>query len=311
VEKLFSAIIEPVPRVNPLPKRDREIAARIRKFRRDSKCSRSYLADRIGVTPGVITRIELGRIPLKYDLAKDLFKELSVNPLWVATGQGEPKQRVSLPSTTALRLSGDALFSEVFFFKLLPLFQTEGPDSKSEIVLRYQRGHLNANRVKLWFTHFVPDGQVREFEEKLDSFLRTFSRDVSMEDPLRRLQRDIWYSNLVEDIKAKIAAGVLSSKSSPVAELPKTGNGENEVILDNAPLVGNTDAVKEIKSLPELIRQLKKLTNARGLKSDLARSCKVSRQAVDQWFSGSAKPSAETLFDLFEWLRKQTKTQQK
>ena len=40
----------------------------------------------------------------------------------------------------------------------------------------------------------------------------------------------------------------------------------------------------------------------RGQKVALAAHCKVSRQAVDQWLSGEAKPSADLTFKLLNWV---------
>jgi transcriptional regulator with XRE-family HTH domain len=69
----------------------------------------------------------------------------------------------------------------------------------------------------------------------------------------------------------------------------------------SAAMPHDADASMKINSLPKLIGKLKKLTKVRGQKAALAKKFNVSRQAVDQWLSGDAKPSAETTFALLNW----------
>lgn len=289
-EKLFGLIQSLlVPRVNPLPKQDREIAARIRKFRRESKCSRSYLADRVGVTPGIITRIELGRIPLKYDVAVTIFSELGINPFWAATGDGVPKQKLHLPDITYLKLPKNSLFSEVFFKEILPMFKREGPDPQSEIVLRYQLGHGNANLVKLWFTHFVPDGKVRELDKKLNEVWAPFGKLAWVEDPKRRLQRDIWYSQLVESIKAKIAAETEKAKNSK---------------LTNVSSHANLESVNQWQALK---RRIRKVAAGPGEKSALTKYLGVELTQLSRWLSDSdsaPEPGADKALKMLLWVQK-------
>jgi transcriptional regulator with XRE-family HTH domain len=278
-----------VPRINPLPKRDREIAARIRKFRRESKCSRSYLADRIGVNAGIITRIELGRIPLKYDVAKNLFKELGLNPLWVATGEGDPKRKISLPSTAELRLSENALFSDVFFTELLPLFKTQGPDAESEMILRYQRGQVNGAWVKELFAHYIPDGRVIEFEGKLSDLWRDFFKTFGWDDPkrrLRRLQRDIWYSELEQGIQAKKVIEAEFSKESPLTATSLKSNNGPEVKTE----------------IQKLIEHVKRKASKPGMKAALAKRLEVAPARITEWLSGKKEPGGNYALRLQNWV---------
>lgn len=278
-----------MPRINPLPKRDREIAARIRKFRRESKCSRSYLADRIGVNAGIITRIELGRIPLKYDVAKNLFKELGLNPLWVATGEGDPKRKISLPSTAELRLSENALFSDVFFTELLPLFKTQGPDAESEMILRYQRGQVNGAWVKELFAHYIPDGRVIEFEGKLSDLWRDFFKTFGWDDPkrrLRRLQRDIWYSELEQGIQAKKVIEAEFSKESPLTATSLKSNNGPEVKTE----------------IQKLIEHVKRKASKPGMKAALAKRLEVAPARITEWLSGKKEPGGNYALRLQNWV---------
>jgi hypothetical protein len=94
-----------------------------------------------------------------------------------------------------------------------------------------------------------------------------------------------------ESIKAKIDSEAKRPKSSM------------QPTLDNQLPIPDDADVTQPKSLPELISKLKKLTQSRGMKAALAEHCRVSRQAVDQWLSGHAMPSATAVFAALEWVR--------
>lgn len=271
-----------MPRVHPLPKRDREIAARIRKFRRESKCSREYLAVRSGIKGGVITRIELGRIPLKYDVARAIFSALAINPLWAATGEGPEIAKIDLPSSGNLKLPINALFSDVFFRELLPMFKAHVPDKESEILMRYQRGEVNSRAVKLWFSHFTPDGYVAELNKRLAEFWGELLKTFPQDDPKRKLQRDIWYKEYEESIKAKTFAE---------AELALTVNS----------LKRNSGS--EVKTeIQKLIERVNRKASMPGAKAKLARALGVAPARVSEWLSGEKEPGGNYTLILQKWV---------
>lgn len=83
-------------------------------------------------------------------------------------------------------------------------------------------------------------------------------------------------------------------------------NNKSKQALDIARRLMDKEPVSsKIRSLPELLKKLRLLTKVRGLKADLARTCNVSRQAVNQWLTENSKPSAETTFMLLKWVEKQ------
>ena len=80
----------------------------------------------------------------------------------------------------------------------------------------------------------------------------------------------------------------------------------NKVMLDKlAPLTDDPGVKKKIRSLPELLESLRELTKDRGCKIALAKEMHVTRQAVDQWLSGATAPTAETTFELLQWVEQQ------
>jgi transcriptional regulator with XRE-family HTH domain len=93
------------------------------------------------------------------------------------------------------------------------------------------------------------------------------------------------------------------------SEWPKSASerfSKSKDMLDILRRVSDDEAVKaKPHSLPALISKLGELTSLRGQKAALARELKVSRQAVDQWLSGSSKPTAETTLKLLNWVEQQ------
>jgi transcriptional regulator with XRE-family HTH domain len=95
-------------------------------------------------------------------------------------------------------------------------------------------------------------------------------------------------------------------ESSEMSQAPSPK--KDEVTLDKPPAIADDSVVKnEIRSLPELLIELRNLTKVRGSKVALANEMKVKRQAVDQWLSGATKPTAEMTFKLISWVEKQPK----
>lgn len=87
---------------------------------------------------------------------------------------------------------------------------------------------------------------------------------------------------------------------------------KDKVTLDKQPPLPDDSGVKEIRSLPKLLDELRRLTKDRGGKIALANAMRVTRQAVDQWLSGATKPTAEMTFKLISWVETQpTRTKQK
>ncbi len=94
------------------------------------------------------------------------------------------------------------------------------------------------------------------------------------------------------------------------AQFPKMRFGQEnkkQSMLDIPKSIANTVRVKTevpaIQSLPELLKAVRSRVQERGQKTALAKRLHVSRQAVDQWLSGDAKPSADLTFELLKWVQ--------
>ena len=64
-------------------------------------------------------------------------------------------------------------------------------------------------------------------------------------------------------------------------------------MLDTSGRLIEDAAMQALKSVPELVARLKKLSKKFGSKAALARKLDVSRQAVDQWLNGKTTPSTD------------------
>lgn len=283
-----------MPRVYPISKQDHEVADRLKEFRRRCKCTRSYLAEQIGIAPAAITRIELGRVPLKYELARGIFRCLNINPYWAATGKGNPKEYICLPDSTALKAPRDAVFSEVFSNHLTQLFERRKADLESEIGLRYQRGKLAANRIQTWFRD-VPDGLVGEFEKHIDKAAHEFFLKYPTESPERVLQRKLWYEDFCKQWELRISAG--------------TQIDENSFLTDKA----SGDKVGSVKGeWLKLKKQIQQATSDSGSKSKLAKSVRVDLTQLSKWLTDSdsaREPGAEYTLRMLHWVKQHERKQ--
>lgn len=105
----------------------------------------------------------------------------------------------------------------------------------------------------------------------------------------------------------------LLSKGNPATDISQPAKdtteqailSKSQLLLDiSFGLMDSCGVKREIGSLSELMNALRERTKDRGRKAALARELNVSRQAVDQWLAGNAKPSAETTFALLNWVKR-------
>jgi len=275
-----------VPRTKPIPKKDREIAARIKEFREKWKCSRPQLAAHIGVESAVIVRIEAGRVPLKYGIARKIFSYLPINPYWAATGNGLCKGYVVLPEEKDLNVPSNSVFSDVFFSLLLPSFQDQNEDFQEAMILRFGRGKMLAAMVKKAFRD-APDGHAGNLQRVLDKFIEDFLKNHPENDPKKLLRRQAWYINAEQFFKF------------PNAEQPYSDQNN----LTKAESVGINSEVKS--QLPVLLERVRKVSSASGKKTELANFLSVPLASVSRWLSGEREPGGEITLRLLKWVEQQ------
>lgn len=275
--------------------RERAICARIVEIRKANRLPQREFASLFGISRNQAAGIEYGLAPVKYSLARDFSYIFHINPVWLAMGHEPQRGNIFLPSLTALKEADNSLFSGVFDRHLWPLFEKAALASTFKMRVRYQRAEVWAAAVKLWFAHFVPDDHLEILETELDQFWKDFYARIPHDNELTRSVRDYQ----------------LKAYRSQNGERRAIGREKHlKVSLDIPVASGENAGVLKITTLSELISTIKRFTKERGMKAALAKECGVTRQAVDQWISESAKPSAEAVFSALEWVQRRSKHKQ-
>lgn len=286
-------IISAVPRKNPIPPKDSEVASRIKAVRSSWKLSRSFIAARCATNSGEIARIELGRVPLKYGIAKQLLRYFDLNPVWLMTGKGEQGKYIPLPDSEVLGASDNDAFTEVFtkhLHSLLTSNPKEEVESPSSAYTRYVTAVVRSTDVHRWFCD-VPDGYVQKLDEIIKASVSHFFEKWPADSWERLLERRTMF-NAMEKLSSDVDE---SLKSQQLATKNKQ--------LYNVPIRDNNEAVKA--RLPTLIKRLNEATTERGTKTALAKFMDVPLSKVSQWLSGAHEPGGETTLQLLHWVEQQ------
>jgi len=286
-----------VSRKTPLPKRELEILARLKASRRSLDLPRRLFAKAAGLDSSIIVRLELGRMPLRFGVARAICNAHSINPEWLATGEGNPQYAFKTPITKEIKGNDNAVFSDIFESHILPTL----PPPREHPMDSFARSMM----VEFWsdavgqaFDH-VSRGDLIKLDRQISAVLLNVTGIAPDHPDIKPFREHL----------AAIAAECEERQSNTV-NYKHSKNRPDHVLkepLDKALQLHDTAGVSEITSLPELIELLHKFTAARGQKAKLAAKLGVKRQAVDQWLSKNAKPSAEKVFALLEWVKDQRK----
>jgi len=254
-----------------------------------------------GIDPGILERIELGRVPLKYGAAEKLLSVYNINPCWLATGVGPMAVGVSLPQSIRLGVSDSSSFSEVFKEKLEKALTSRV--AKIEASPRYKFGEL---------THSAdPKGRVIA-EEFLSSELRSWLEHVPSKH-LNKLVNSIRFAarGLLDDWEGEPDPPATVQKRREQMQRERNAIAERRAHLKSFQfaLTDINASVKqsEVKARwPLLKKRLQRETAAPGGKSRLAKFLKVKSVAsVSQWLTDSEnarEPGAETALQMLYWL---------
>jgi len=286
-----------MPRPNSLlNKREREICERVHLIRIGIiKWSQPNLARELGLTHNQLAGLEYARAPLRYRVGNILCDRFNINQRWLATGALPQRHYVDIDPYFEAQIQPSMLFSEAYDNLLAKLV---GPQlevlaqklfcavedidkSTRRIGVSWPAGSPVAMTARIYHDRLI-DWRVRKLPE---------SKQVEI---FKRLNA------VLDELLPGMQPGhALSSKPHP-------RKSKSKELLDNQFGMMDKEGVKaKIRSLPDLINQLRELTKSRGQKAALARELKVSRQAVDQWLSGNSNPSAKTTLELLNWVEQQ------
>lgn len=257
-----------------------------------ARLSQTEFAAYLGLTRNQWAGIEYGWTPLKYSLAKEIFRALGTNPFWAATGKGNRIGYVDLPSPNELKIQPNALFSDVFFGLLLPLFENECPDPESEMALRFQRGHANAEWIKELFAQYVPDGHVKDFGDELAKLWHEFSKKFPQDEQKRVLQRRIWYRQMAAKINSNPPHGTQIGGFFDLTHLP------------------TSDKTHPVNHWHRLKSKIQKATEIPGGRSMLAKFLGVDLTQISRWLSKNGpEPGADYTLKMLHWVQERESQQ--
>ena len=285
-----------------MPPEEKAICHRLREFRIKTGLSQAQFAAITGQNFLAFQGFEYERAQLNYPAAWKVFNFFRMlSPLWLADGSGpmiEPKL-FSLPDPEKIEEGQRALFSKVFarysrqtFIQAEPLrvinsglpvhlfgFPTT---AQGRLYNKERFGDLLAG----WLAD-LPDEKVSDFLDELflrgAQILARYPRDIDKQAILKR--------------KAEMYEIELARR------FPSTGANDNKKDLTNVSLYGNIEGVKP--KLPALVQRIKKATEPRGTKTQLAKFLDVPLSKVSQWLSGKRKPGGEITLRLLHWVEQQ------
>ena len=148
-----------------LPKREHEIATRLKGARIDLGQTQQSFAQQVGITRQALASYEEARAPLRYELALKICRQFIISEKWLATGKGEPRQMLDLgaePLPSSINVG--TRFSEVYDKFLFQLYdrieKVNGPGVR--IVARDGETHdyianLLTYCMSLWDGHLPQD----------------------------------------------------------------------------------------------------------------------------------------------------------
>jgi len=236
--------------------------------------------------PRRIENYERGRVPLPYRIVSAIYERWPFNLEWLATGVGGPDDATFINGNFAGKVHSGAYFSDVFdqFIKTDLQYPKELPLALIQNLAA--AGKLDGFQIK---ASPIPGRITKPMVARLLA--------VMLNDLPPRLYLKFYGHMKVAADQFRLAHNDIISGSLNVGELiAKKGN------LTNVPNISNISDMKAVPQLPGLIARLKKATQERGKKTQLAKFLGVPLPKVSEWLAGKYDPSGETALQMLRWL---------
>lgn len=281
-----------MPRKNPLPETEVDIAERLVRLRQECELSREELAEISTLGFSVITRVELHLLPLRYSDARKWLDALGnvrsggiaglfpINPLWVA----EELEPITL--TWGLRL---------------PAWQNLGVDvnERFSFVIKAHRAALLA------LTKAPPDPVLPESWIH-DNLLHL----ATVRDRLAKHQASL---DVLDEVVSRSLSQLAESSSAArsMLEMQRLNFTGTHPLLTKLPNSDNSAFVHHDLDLDYLLRRARQLTRQRGCQTALAAFVRVPQSRVSEWLAGKCEPDGRNTLRLLQWVEQQERKQTK
>jgi transcriptional regulator with XRE-family HTH domain len=275
-----------VPRQNPIPEREVEICERLRQARLATHLSRVAFARQLGVDSSRLASYELGRVPIRMELALKAAAEAGVSLRWLAEG-AEPRKLPIFPDQKLIERAGNGLFSEAYDAFLKPFFDAEVKNLKA-----MTGGKLEMTGL----------GDLKDMRQGT-------SVGILGPDEVLKLS-SLLIKNLVWSIPPQLCGQIYGDIATTIQQFHRHHRQEIERfpkhLLPKFPSVDNSEKRKsEPIDLGELLERVRVLVAAKGMKARLAAELGVPHSRVREWLSGKYEPSGEVTLRLLRWVGEQ------
>ena len=292
---------------------EKQIGARLRKFRLSIGRSQVNFANRAGLDATLLASYELGRARLNYVAAWKILTAFKLNPEYLAIEGGRyfPPLPV-VPSPEEVGAGPRTPFSHVYAKHLANKVADAVAEWTSKVPpepLRIRvpdaspRGRLmiEAQMIR-WLKRCilcVPDAHLEKLINEIygrgTKKLRSFPEEPA--DPWEQRL------NAMEQLRAETEG----RRPPPVSPQSQAEHPE-EIRKDMLTIITPQSDTRNMQSnLRALIKRLRRATEAHGKKADLAASLHVPMQRVSEWLSKSKpkRPGGETTLRLLNWVQQE------
>ena len=275
-----------MPRQNPIPEREVEICERLRQARLATNLSRVAFARQLGVDSSRLASYELGRVPIRMELALKAAAEAGVSLRWLAEGV-EPRKLPIFPDQKLIERARNGLFSEGYDTWLKPFFDAEVKNFKA-----LTGGKLGMAGV----------GELKDMRQGT-------SVGILGPDEVLKLS-GLLIKNLVWSIPPQLCGEIYGDIATTIQQFHRRHREEIDRfpkhLLPKFPPVENSENRKYAPiDLAELLARVRVLVTEKGMKTRLAAELEVPQSRVSEWLSGKYEPSGEVTLRLLRWVAEQ------
>ncbi|MGH7990688.1 MAG: helix-turn-helix domain-containing protein [Limisphaerales bacterium] len=265
---------------------EREIAARVRRIRRDRWLSQPAFAAAIGETFKRMANIEYARTPLTVGVADKIAENFAVSVIWLATGEGSPRPYVGKIRAISPKTSERALLSRAFDATI-----------RRAIIERHSSGLVALLKCVTTWDELPLKEQYRISEAKVSKFLAELQNSFSGLSPIGAAG----LQDMLEEVIRNYSCDW--DEEQPTGEI----RAVRKKLLTSLPSLNKTDGVNHWHTLKA---KLQNATESRGGRSTLAKFLGVDLTQISRWLSKAGpEPGADYTLKMLQWVQER-KSQQ-